>query len=176
MTVIDYRITRKEGFDHKIGAMISMLEHTRSVTMEEVSGISREELEYMDDPGGNTIASLLMHIEAIEFVHQIISFEERELTEEEADIWGKALNLGNPANLHYQGLEVDEYLEALQRIRSVTVSSFSQLSDQWLDEERRWGNGVSYNFYYIWYHVMEDEINHRGQMRLLRRKYRERSN
>ncbi len=45
MTVIDYRITRKDGFDHKIGELISMLEHTRSVPMEELSGISREELE-----------------------------------------------------------------------------------------------------------------------------------
>lgn len=176
MTVIDYRITTKEGFDHKIGELISMLEHTRSVTLEELSDISREELEYVDDPGGNAIGSLLMHIAAIEHVHQIISFEERDLTEEESSTWGKALNLGNLTNQHNHGLDADDYLEALQKVRSVTVSAFSRLSDHWLHEERKWENGVSYNFYYIWYHVMEDEINHRGQIRLLRRKYRKRSN
>ncbi len=176
MTVIDYRITSKEGFDPKIGELISMLEHTRSVTMEELSGISREELDYVDGPGGNTIGSLLMHIAAIERIHQILSFDERDLTQDESDTWGKALNLGEEANKQYHGLGAAAYLEVLQEVRSVTLASFSRFSDQWLQEERKWGNGVSHNFHYIWYHVMEDEINHRGQIRLLRRKYRACSN
>ena len=30
-------------------------------------------------------------------------------------------------------------------------------------------NGIAYNHYYLWFHVMEDEINHRGQIRSIKR-------
>jgi uncharacterized damage-inducible protein DinB len=38
-----------------------------------------------------------------------------------------------------------------------------------LFEERQWDNGVTHNYYYLWFHVLEDEISHRGQIRAIRR-------
>lgn len=36
--------------------------------------------------------------------------------------------------------------------------------------ERKWPNGVAYNQHYLWFHVLEDEISHRGQIRMLKNK------
>ena len=37
--------------------------------------------------------------------------------------------------------------------------------------ERKWPNGVAYNQHYLWFHVLEDEISHRGQIRMLKTSY-----
>ena len=34
--------------------------------------------------------------------------------------------------------------------------------------EGRWENGIVYNQYYLWFHVLEDEISHRGQIRTIK--------
>lgn len=56
-------------------------------------------------------------------------------------IHGEGPQLGEGANKQYHGLEAAAYLEALQEVRSVTLASFSRFSDQWLQEERKWGMG-----------------------------------
>lgn len=40
-------------------------------------------------------------------------------------------------------------------------------NNEWLYEEAPWG-GVSANNYFIWFHTFEDELSHRGQIRILR--------
>ncbi|UJW59652.1 hypothetical protein HXZ66_05050 [Bacillus sp. A116_S68] len=45
--------------------------------------------------------------------------------------------------------------------------------DSWLFEEDKWPNGVPINHYYLWYHVLEDEISHRGQIRMMIRQLSE---
>lgn len=37
--------------------------------------------------------------------------------------------------------------------------------------ERKWPNGVAHNQYYLWFHVLEDEISHRGQIRMMKINY-----
>ncbi|EDL66474.1 hypothetical protein BSG1_03940 [Bacillus sp. SG-1] len=44
-----------------------------------------------------------------------------------------------------------------------------KLNDDWLLTEKEWGHGAPYNHYYLWFHVFEDEINHRGQIRSIKR-------
>ena len=48
----------------------------------------------MIQSGGNSIGALLKHIAAIEKAHQFISFQERDFTKEELEIWKDALYLG----------------------------------------------------------------------------------
>lgn len=74
-----------------------MLEHTRAVTLQEISNLSVEQLDSMPS-GGNSIGALLKHIAAIEKAHQLISFQERDFTKEELEIWKDALYLGKQEN------------------------------------------------------------------------------
>lgn len=167
--MVDYRIVSKEGYTGKIGELVSMLEHTRTVTLDEISALSKFELDYLADSSGNSIGSLLFHIASIENVHQVISFENRDLNELEFSKWTTALELGEKARLEIKDKSIDYYLSELSQIRDKTLSQLKAKSESWLYEEKKWPNGIPYNNYYLWYHVMEDEINHRGQIRTIKR-------
>ncbi|UOQ45478.1 DinB family protein [Halobacillus salinarum] len=167
--MIDYRIKSVERFAGRIGELASMLDHTRAVTLEEVKDLNDYELDYLVDEGSNTIGSLLLHIASIEFVHQIISFENRDLHKEELKKWQTALELGSKARTQIRKNGVEYYLYELAQVREQTLRTFEHFTEEWLFEERVWDNGTPYNNYYLWFHVLEDEINHRGQIRAIKR-------
>ncbi|NMH68283.1 DinB family protein [Bacillus sp. RO3] len=167
--MIDYRIKYNGDFAPRIGELVSMLEHTRAVTLEEIKLLRTEELDYLIDGGSNTIGSLLLHIASIEFVHQVISFESRDINESELKQWKSALQLGESARNTINKNTVHYYIDELSKVREKTLSQLKGLDDDWLFEEKEWGNGIPYNHYYLWYHVIEDEINHRGQIRMIKR-------
>lgn len=167
--MIDYRIRPREGYDQKIGELVSMLEHSREVTLNELSNLNQKELDFLVDDSSNSIGSLLLHIASIEFVHQVITFEKRDLTESEYLEWQVAIDLGEKARNGAKNQSIEYYLEKLSDIRNNTLELLRLKSDNWLFEENQWDNGVPFNNYFLWFHVMEDEINHRGQIRMIKR-------
>ncbi|MBX0356134.1 DinB family protein [Halobacillus sp. Nhm2S1] len=171
--MISYQVQSEKGFSEKIGELVCMLEHARAVTIQEVADLTQDELDECET-GGNSIGMLLSHMAAIEFVHQIISFDERDLTPEEQDEWGAALELGDKARAKFRDIPVDDYLDLLETTRDTTLEYLKEKDDDWLFEERSWPNGVKYNPYYLWFHVMEDEISHRGQIRAMIRSKKQR--
>ncbi|PYZ96643.1 hypothetical protein CR205_13150 [Alteribacter lacisalsi] len=172
--MVEYIIKTHENFTEKIGELVCMLEHSREVTLHEVSKLEQRELDFLPDDHSNSIGSLLLHMASIEFVHQVISFEKRDLTKDEYVKWGTALEMGDQARKVIRNHPVDYYLDELSKVRESTLTSLKSKNDSWLFEESKWGNGVAYNNYYLWFHVMEDEINHRGQIRTIKRLLRER--
>ncbi|WP_042221640.1 DinB family protein [Oceanobacillus manasiensis] len=167
--MITYSIKSNENFSDKIGELVCMLEHSREVTLSEISNLTQSELDYLPHHSSNSIGSLLSHIASIEFVHQVASFEKRDLTKDEYEKWGTALELGDKARKVIRNHGIDCYLNNLSHVRENTLTYFRSIKDGWLFEENKWGNGVSHNNYYLWFHVMEDEINHRGQIRTMKR-------
>lgn len=119
--------------------------------------------------GGNSIGALLKHIAAIEKAHQLISFQKRDFTKEELEIWEDAPYLGE-AGKSIRGYDIPYYVQLLQSVREESLKYLSKVDDTWLMSERKWPKGVAYNQHYLWFHVIEDEISHRGQIRMLKRK------
>ncbi|WP_099157087.1 DinB family protein [Virgibacillus ndiopensis] len=167
--MIDYRIKTKDNFTEKLGELACMLEHSREVTLSEISHLNQKDLDYLPNDSSNSIGSLLLHIASIEYVHQVISFEKRDLTKDEYLKWGTALELGDKAREGIRNLSIEYYLDKLSEVREFTLTYLKSKDDKWLFEENKWDNGISYNNYYLWFHVMEDEINHRGQIRRIKR-------
>lgn len=167
---MNYTIKPLQGFSGKIGELLFLFDHTRTLTLDEVSKLQESELDYLEDKEGNSIGALLYHIAAIEKVHQIITFEKRDFTEDEFAKWGAAIELGEKGQRKIHRKPVDFYLQLLDDTRKETLRLFKEKEDSWLYEEGVWPHGVSFNNYYLWFHVMEDEISHRGQIRLLKRK------
>lgn len=167
---MNYTIKPLEGFSGRIGELAFQLDHVRTLTLQETSVLQESELDYAEDPGGNSIGALLYHMAAIEKVHQLIAFENRDFTEQEYAEWRAALELGAKAQKEIRGKPVDFYLQLLRDTRKETWRLLKEKEDSWLYEESVWPNGVSFNNYYLWFHVMEDEISHRGQIRLIKRK------
>ncbi|SDO21846.1 DinB family protein [Alkalicoccus daliensis] len=166
---MEFSIKQKKGFPEKIGELAAMMEITRDLTLFEVAEFTEAELDMIDDKGSNSIGALLMHIAAIEFVHQVITFENRDLNEEEQKKWGAALELGERGRKAYYGQPLDYYTDILAEVRKNTLQQMKKQQDSWLYEEGEWDNGIKHNNYYLWFHVIEDEISHRGQIRMMRR-------
>ncbi|RAN88388.1 hypothetical protein B5P41_18925 [Bacillus sp. SRB_28] len=166
---IDYRIRSVDGYTKNIGELVSMLEHTRAVTLQEINELLVEQLDLIMPSGGNSIGALLKHIAAIEKAHQLISFQKRDFTKEELEIWEDALYLGE-AGKSIRGYDIPYYVQLLQKVREDTLKCLSEQDDEWLMSERKWPNGVAYNQHYLWFHVLEDEISHRGQIKMLKNK------
>lgn len=166
---IDYRIRSVDGYTKNIGELVSMPEHTRAVTLQGINELSVEQLDLIMPSGGNSIGALLKHIAAIEKAHQLISFQKRDFTKEELEIWEDALYLGK-AGKSIRGYDIPYYVQLLQSVREESLKYLSEVDDTWLMSERKWPNGVAYNQHYLWFHVLEDEISHRGQIKMLKNK------
>lgn len=86
--------------------------------------------------GGNSIGALLKHIAAIEKAHQLISFQERDFTKEELEIWENALYLGEAGRTIY-GHEIQYYVQLLQSVREESLKYLIEQDDEWLLSERK---------------------------------------
>lgn len=170
-----YLIGDIPGFTPQIGRVVSMMNYTRSTTLQAVAGLGVDELDYLHDPQSNSIGALLSHIAAAEVGYQAATFDRRDLSAEERQQWGAALDLGERARDEIRGCELDHYLGRLEQVRAKTLAELGRRNDQWLDAHTVSGSGQRVNNYFKWFHVIGHEINHRGQIRWLRSRATRRS-
>jgi uncharacterized damage-inducible protein DinB len=163
-----YIVEKKVDYTPEIGRLVSMMEYTRMTTLEAVNGLTAEELDYRIDGKGNSIGCLLYHIACVDEIYQIITFENRNPTEEELQMLNVGLNLGEKAHQEIYGKGIDFYNKRLKQVRERTLKRFKEKEDNWLDEVSPFGPNHVANNYFRWFHVFEDELNHRGQIRLIR--------
>lgn len=163
------------GFTPQIGRLVSMMNYARYTTLSAVAGLEVDELDYLHDPQSNSIGTLLSHIAAAEVGYQATTFYARDLNEEERDEWGAAIDLGERARREIRGHELEYYLSRLEQVRAKTLAELGRREDQWLEEQASFGSGQRVNNYFKWFHVFGHELNHRGQIRWLRRHATKRS-
>ncbi len=164
-----YLVTDIPGYTPGISRLLYMMNYTRIVTLHHVKDLSVNELDFQIDEKSNSIGALLLHIASTEFFYQKMSFEERELTEEEDKEWDAAAKLGNKGREEIKGNDLNYYLNKLKEIRYTTYELFREKDDEWLEKKFNYGKYKSNN-YHLWFHVFEDEINHRGQISWIRKR------
>ena len=113
-----------------------------------------------------SIGALLAHIAVTERSYQVLTFEERLLSTDENERWSTALKLGKRGRDSLRGYPLEHYLEQLAAIRRDTLDMLAARDDAWL--ERTVVPAPKLNAHWVWFHVAEHEINHRGQIRWLR--------
>ncbi|SFF97112.1 Uncharacterized damage-inducible protein DinB (forms a four-helix bundle) [Halobacillus alkaliphilus] len=165
---MEVKIEPLKGFTPQIGHLVSQMNYVRKTTLEAISGLTTSELDFLPGKEGNSIGALLFHIAAVEKGFQIEIFEGRSPNEQEMLEWGSPYSLGEKGRKYINGYSLDFYITKLEEIRHRTLQKFATLTDDWLYENRLWDN-YSSNNYFIWFHVFEDEINHRGQIRIIRK-------
>ncbi|MDG0808043.1 DinB family protein [Cohnella rhizosphaerae] len=165
-----YLITDIQGYTPEVGRLLSMMNYARYTTLEAAKNLTTEQLDYLMDPEGNSIGALLLHFAAVEFAYQLETFEKRDLNEEEMLIWGPALDLGEKGRQAIRGNDLTYYVNKLNEVRTKTYELFKTVDDDWLHLEEPFWYGKQANHYFMWFHVFEDEINHRGQIRLIKKK------
>src|SRR4051794_26090024 len=146
-----------------------MMNYIRYTTLSAVEGLTVNELDYLNDPGCNSIGSLLLHIAAAEVGYQAATFYNRLMNEDEKREWDNVLALGEKVRQEIKGHGLDYYLNKLEQVRTKTLAELASRDDQWLDEQTPFGSDNRVNNYFKWFHVFTHEVNHRGQIHLLRR-------
>ena len=82
------------------------------------------------------------------------------------DAWSAALKLGDEGRRDIRGHELQFYLDELRRTRETTLAALADRDDAWLEAPLLIASNL--NAHWAWFHVAEDEVNHRGQIRWLR--------
>lgn len=152
-------ISEVTGFTPQVGHLVAMLQIARIKTLSIIQHLTVEDLDFQLDDKSNSIGTLLKHMAALEYWFQVITFDNRALTEQELALWRGAL----PDQLSLRlisGNDLTYYIQTLQTVRAKTINQLLTKEDDWLYIKTESGS----NNYYKWYHIMEDEISHRGQI------------
>lgn len=142
-----------------------MLVYARYTTHQAIEGLTAAQLDHRHDAQSNSIGALLLHIAAVELWYQAHTFERRAWTAEEDAQWLAWVELRGDVT----GRPLEFYLDMLSSIRTRTESELRARDDEWLLRVESF-EGTDANNYWKWFHVCEDEINHRGQIRWLRKR------
>ncbi len=160
-----------DGYSPLMGTLVSMMNWMRPSVINAVEGLSREELDTLYDSESNTIGALLMHLGGTEVSYQRSTLELRDHSDAERREWQVASNLGAEAREQIKGHPLDYYLSRLEEVRAKTFEAFHQRDDEWLAEvDPSFFGGLPTNNFAKWFHVVEHEANHRGQMTWLRKR------
>ncbi len=165
-----YAFTDLNGFTPHISRLAYMMNYARLTTLQAVKGLSQEDLDAHLFEEGNSVGMLLEHIAAVEMYYQNDTLPEVTLSDEQKARW-KVGGLGERGRREVRGHDLPYYLEHLAATRARTLTAFAARDDTWLQEGTTWDIGWVNN-HWKWFHVLEDEVNHRGQIRVIRKQLR----
>lgn len=157
-------IKSKKGYSPQIGSTLSMMEDLKRRVTGSVANLTTKETDFLLDKKANRIGALILHLAATEKYYQIYTFEDREFNGEEEEKWGTALDLGERAQESIKGKPISFYLEIWDEVRKDTKRLLKTKDDKWFESKVK---GSSMNNHWAWYHVMEHQANHMGQIRLI---------
>ena len=164
-----YLLRDLPGLTPHLSRLVEMMAYARQTTLWAVTGLSRDHLDVRLQDDGNSIGMLLEHMAAVEVYSQVHTFENRDFNDQETARWSAGADLGDLGRKTVKGHNLQYYLENLAAVREKTLAEFTKRDDAWLLEEAPWWNDEPANNHFKWFHVFEDEINHRGQIRLIRK-------
>lgn len=166
-------ISLENHYSPHIGILVSMMNECRTTTIRIIKDLSIQQLDYLYDQESNSIGALLMHLCALEVAYQKLSFCGCNLLDDAqlSNLWRIPLMLGKEAQETIKGNSVDFYISLLEQTRLETLELLKSKDDAWLWEtgQQPWSPHITNN-YWRWYHVLEDEISHRGQMIWLKKR------
>lgn len=157
------------GFAPTMGHLVSMIAYVRQTTLMAARELDVAALDFLLDANANSIGMLLEHMACVEKWYQAdslgVEFGPEALARMEL-----GAELGERAREEIRGFPLEAYVERLAAVRSRTLLELATRSDEWLFEESAFWGGQLANNYFKWFHVFEDELNHRGQIRLIRQR------
>ncbi len=153
------------AFSPGISRLVFMLDYVRRVTLDSIQDLSVAELDAQVLIHGNTVALLLAHIAQVEEFYQSVTFR---------GVWpsgeGAESVLSERRRERIKGYDLALYLSHLKAVRAETFLELSRRDDDWLHREYApWPHDTPANNFFCWFHVLEDELRHAGQIAVLRK-------
>ena len=160
----------REGYSSQIGIFISQLNWMRRAVVGRLKNLSQEDLDWLSDPGANSIGALLLHLAATEVYYGLNTFNGLPWASYSPEIkrrWGPAMKLGDLGRNQIKGNDLQFYISSLEETREHTLSEFRKCDDEWLmTVDHSWVWGPTNNLC-KWFHVCEHESHRLGQIDLL---------
>lgn len=153
-----------KGYSHDIGNMVAMLDDIKGRIHRITMDMNQEQVDFLLDDQANRIGAMIMHLAATEVYYQAFTFENRALNEEEKEKWMTGLQLGDNARNELQGKPISYYFELWDSVRAKTKELLKEKDDKWFASKIK---GSQANNYWAWFHVMEHQSNHMGQIALV---------
>lgn len=163
-----YLIGTAPGFTPQISALVGMLNNMTDRVERDVLALNLKESDHLMDEKANSVAALIMHLAAAEAYYQVYTFERRGFNEEEKKKWQVAMDLGEEARKSIKGHDINYYLEIYREVRKKTLEEFRKRDDAWLYELLL--NSTDTNNYWAWFHMVEHQSSHLGQIRMVKKR------
>jgi hypothetical protein len=165
LSISAQQINPPKGYDQNIGNLISMMDDLKGRIERSVSELSVVETDFLLDDKANRIGAMILHLAATEVYYQHYTFEGTGFQEGE-ELYELALGLGDKgrASEELQGKPISYYLEIWDKVRADSKAMLKKVDDEWLAKKIPGSNA---NRHWAWYHVMEHQANHMGQIRLI---------
>lgn len=156
-----------DGYTPQIGVLISMLNNLSDRIEYTVGGMTQAELDYQMDDKSNSIGALLMHLAATEIYFQEATFGDGNLSQKELEALRVAMELGDEGRQKLKGHDAAYYLDLYKKARKKTMQLMKEKDDTWLAEIP---DDSMVSNYFSWFHVMEHQSSHLGQILLLQKR------
>jgi len=156
----------------EIGVWLAALSESRVRTHKAVAGIQSEELDWMCPLSRNTIGTLLYHIAAIELDWLHVEILEQEFP---ADFHSWFPHEVRDSEGNLTTVMGDSPRRHEERLLYVRDRLFDALGTMSLSEFRRVRHLEAYDVTPEWvlHHLLQHEAEHRGQIRILRRRFKD---
>lgn len=156
-------INPEKGYSPHIGVVISMMDDLKRRVTSSVANLTDAETDFLLDENANRVGALILHLAATEKYYQLYTFENRGFNKSEKD-WELALDLGEDARAALKDKPIKHYLDIWDEVRAETKRLLKTKDDKWFKSMVK---KSSMNNHWAWYHVMEHQANHMGQIRLI---------
>lgn len=166
-----HQFGNREGYTEQISILVSMMDWMRATVLRSVDGISQKELDFLLDNDSNSIGAMLMHLAATERFYQIHTFDGRkwgDFDKKDTDRWNVGSRLGDKARNEIKRKPISYYTDQLEEVREFSLSALKQRDDNWLMESTNFFGDQPTNNYCKWFHVVEHESNHNGQIKYIK--------
>jgi uncharacterized damage-inducible protein DinB len=166
-----HQFGKREGFTDQVSILVSMMDWMRATVLRSVEGISQKELDFLLDKDSNSIGAMLMHLAATERFYQIHTFEGRkwgDFDKKDTDRWNVGSRLGDQAREEIKGNPISYYTDQLEEVRQFTLTELKNRDDSWLMQSTDFFGNQPTNNYCKWFHVVEHESNHNGQIKFIK--------
>ncbi len=161
-------INAKKGYSPQIGVVVEMLEDLKNRVNRNVRSLDQKQTDFLLDDEANRIGALILHLAATEKYYQVYTFENRGYNREEGKFWNTPMNLGETARKDLVGKPIKYYLDLWDEVRQETLRLLKTKDDTWFAQKTARG---SMNNHWAWYHVMEHQANHMGQIRMISKRF-----
>lgn len=166
-----HQFGKREGFTEQLSILVSMMDWMRATVLRSVEGMSQKELDFLLDRDSNSIGAMLMHLAATERFYQIHTFEGRkwgDFDKKDTDRWNVGSYLGDQAREEIKGNPISYYTDQLEEVREFTLAELKNRDDSWLMQSTNFFGNQPTNNYCKWFHVVEHESNHNGQIKFIK--------